>query len=368
MATTSGLIQFSDGWVEVATNDQNFIIDIQSPGYDLFLIIADEEPGAFDYGHRVVSGDLMRRNGADGKAWIRTDSPTDIRYIVSTGVIQHESGMTSLFMYNDASDVSTYKKLMPSPSSGGAQTVVVSSATGTGVAQAWVTEPNSPNKTYIPIGIMHAHIHAKKTGAGNVTLSNQIYKRDVAGTETLLFTTDSTPNLTTSEVSYNLEQYNDAIVALNSTDRIVIKTVYTVASGTPTITIYFEDAYLSRVEMPFSTIAPISSDFISGTLTSASGVVTVDCSSIYTRYAITLTENVTSWVFNNLPAATHYRDIYVEVTQHASAAKSVVSPATSGKTAGGAWTVSSTLSRVEILGMRIFSTGVVHLFPSGVMG
>jgi len=184
---------------------------------------------------------------------------------ITSGVIDPsrlpESGLTSLFMYNDASDVSTYKKLLPSPSTGGAQTVVVSGATGTGVAQAWVTEPNSPNKTYLPIGIIHAHIHAKKTGAGNVTLVNEIYKRDVAGTETLLFTTDSTPNLTTSEVSYNLEQYNDAIVSLNSTDRIVIKTVYTVTSGTPTITIYFEDAYLSRVEMPFSTIVPFSAGY-----------------------------------------------------------------------------------------------------------
>jgi len=171
------------------------------------------------------------------------------------------SGLTSLFLYNDASDVSTYKKLLPSPSSGSAQSVVVNNATGTGVAQAWVTEPNSPNKTYLPVGIMKIHMHAKKTGAGNVTLAYEIYKRTSGGTETLLFTTDSTATLTTTETSYSLEQYNEAIVSLNSTDRIVIKAIYAVTSGTPTVTIYFEDAYLSRVEMPFSTIVPFSAGY-----------------------------------------------------------------------------------------------------------
>lgn len=101
-------------------------------------------------------------------------------------------------------------------------------------------------------------------------------------------------------------------------------------------------------------------------LTSSGGVITIDCSAATDLYQITLTENVTSWVFTNQPAADTMREFEVQITQHASSAKTVVSPATSGKTAGGAWTQSATLSAVEVLGIRIFNGGTVHLFPSGV--
>lgn len=105
-----------------------------------------------------------------------------------------------------------------------------------------------------------------------------------------------------------------------------------------------------------------------GTLSSASGVVAIDASAAGDHYTLTLTENVTSWSFTNLPAAGTYRDIFVHLVQDATTARTVVSPATAGRTAGGAWVASSTLSSRETLGLRIFSTGTVHLFPSGVMG
>lgn len=105
-----------------------------------------------------------------------------------------------------------------------------------------------------------------------------------------------------------------------------------------------------------------------GTLSSSSGVVTIDVSAATDRYAMTLTENVTSWVFNNLPASGTFRDIAVQITQHASSAKTVVSPATSGRTAGGAWAQSAVLSSIETLVLRVHSDGTVTLYPSGVFG
>lgn len=102
-------------------------------------------------------------------------------------------------------------------------------------------------------------------------------------------------------------------------------------------------------------------------LSISSGVVTVNCRAGYSRFSLALTENVTSWSFTNLPTTGRYRDIFIEVTQHASSAKTCVSPASAGKTAGWPWVVSPTLSSVEILGLRIFSDGTVHLFPGGVM-
>ncbi|MFZ5697778.1 MAG: hypothetical protein ACOY9J_03495 [Pseudomonadota bacterium] len=103
-------------------------------------------------------------------------------------------------------------------------------------------------------------------------------------------------------------------------------------------------------------------------VTSAAGVITIDCSSQSRLRTITLTENVTSWSFTNLPAAGAFVDVSVRITQHASSAKTVVSPATSGRTAGGAWTQSETLGDIETLGLRVYSDGTVDLFPSGVFG
>lgn len=103
---------------------------------------------------------------------------------------------------------------------------------------------------------------------------------------------------------------------------------------------------------------------ITGTVASASGVVTIDVSAATDLYQLALTENVTSWVFTNLPPAGSFRDIAVTITQHASAAKTVVSPG--DQTAGGAWTQSATVSSIETLMLRIYSNGLVELYPSGV--
>lgn len=102
------------------------------------------------------------------------------------------------------------------------------------------------------------------------------------------------------------------------------------------------------------------------TLSISSGVVTVDLSSGTEVYELTLSENVTSWTFNNPPASGYVAEIRIDVIQHASAAKTCVSPATAG-TAGGAWTVSSALSSRESLGIAVNSAGARQLYPSGVL-
>jgi len=106
---------------------------------------------------------------------------------------------------------------------------------------------------------------------------------------------------------------------------------------------------------------------VTTTLSSSSGVVTIDLSADVKRYELTLTENVTSWVFNNPPvSASLFKEIVITVIQHASAAKTVVSPATAGRTAGGiAWVADTTLSSRESLVLQCFSDGTRTLFPTG---
>lgn len=99
---------------------------------------------------------------------------------------------------------------------------------------------------------------------------------------------------------------------------------------------------------------------------SASGVVTIDLSTKYKRFLLTLTENVTAWNFINLPATNLSNEIRIEITQNTSSAYTCASPATSGMTAGGAWVNSSTLGAVELLGVLIDSSGNRKLHPYGV--
>ena len=103
------------------------------------------------------------------------------------------------------------------------------------------------------------------------------------------------------------------------------------------------------------------------TVSSSSGVVTIDLSADVKRYELTLTENVTSWTFTNPPVASSlFKEIIITVIQHASAAKTVVSPATTGRTAGGiAWVADTTLSSREALVLHCFSDSTRTLFPTG---
>lgn len=102
------------------------------------------------------------------------------------------------------------------------------------------------------------------------------------------------------------------------------------------------------------------------TLSSTAGVATVNLHSGYGAKDLTLTENITSWSFTNLPSSGEIIEKVINVIQHASAAKTVVSPATSGRTAGGiAWVADTTLSSRETLVLRVDSAGVVTLFPTG---
>lgn len=108
---------------------------------------------------------------------------------------------------------------------------------------------------------------------------------------------------------------------------------------------------------------------VTASLSSSSGVVTIDCAADTDRYVLALTENVTSWSLTNLPAAGTYRDITVNLTQHASSAKTVAKTGLSGlKIAGGAWDMTAVLSASETIVLRVQADGSVTMYPSGVFG
>lgn len=107
---------------------------------------------------------------------------------------------------------------------------------------------------------------------------------------------------------------------------------------------------------------------VTASLSSSSGVCSINVSANTDRYALTLTENVTSWSISNLPASGEYRDIYVSITQNASSAKTVAwtSLGSTIKYAGGSPTVSTVLSSQQSFMFRFFSDGTVNVFYAAV--
>jgi hypothetical protein len=117
-----------------------------------------------------------------------------------------------------------------------------------------------------------------------------------------------------------------------------------------------------------ATAAAASASIPEAALTSVSGVLTVNLAATTKVYYCTLHENVTSWVFNNPPAAGYMSAINIVVTQAASGGPyTCASPATSGYTAGGAWTVSATASKSQWLDLYVSSSGIVKMNPEAVL-
>lgn len=91
-------------------------------------------------------------------------------------------------------------------------------------------------------------------------------------------------------------------------------------------------------------------------ITSASGILNIDLS-LGDYFTVTLTENVTSLTFTNLDGASYGRTVMLQITQHASDAKTFAWPASFKWAAGAAGAVSATLSAVDVLAISSFDNG-----------
>lgn len=166
-------------------------------------------------------------------------------------IIASISSVSSYFFYKTASDISTYWRMTNVSPTGGSQSITASSlAVGEHVVAAFATNAGYPNKTFYPSGWTTTHLHAEKSGGGSVTLRIDVYKRTTGGTETLICSSDASLALTGTATAYDFDALNETLDSMLASDRIVTKVVAIVASGTPNVTIYIEDAYLSRTNLP----------------------------------------------------------------------------------------------------------------------
>lgn len=120
----------------------------------------------------------------------------------------------------------------------------------------FATNLGFPNVTIIPAGLFHSHYETEKVaGSNNYYTYFEIYKRVLAGTETLLATSDnSSQSAVNTVLQHTLTANLPTDVVLLNTDRIVIKIYGVMLSSTATIHLYYDDNTDARMEMPSAVV------------------------------------------------------------------------------------------------------------------
>lgn len=105
--------------------------------------------------------------------------------------------------------------------------------------ESYITLSVEPGVTSLPAGIWYFHFYAfngTSDGNGRTRLVYSVYKRSSGGTETLLFTTNSsfiTSNSAASPSEIEDEYYQNAAIPLLVTDRLLLKTYMQTNLGNP---------------------------------------------------------------------------------------------------------------------------------------
>ncbi len=133
------------------------------------------------------------------------------------------------WFHDDPSDIivpNQYFKLLPAPANGAESDDSVSVTLGTSplFIEAYATEPGSPNALEIPAGNWTFDFWRFQTGgaAGNQHVVFDVYKRNPAGVETLLFTVTSA-DITENVVTREILTIAEPAFTLAQTDRLVVK-------------------------------------------------------------------------------------------------------------------------------------------------
>jgi hypothetical protein len=172
-----------------------------------------------------------------GSGVIASSTNNDVTVNITGG-----SGTTTYYL-NQTVNQTPYKEFSSIPTSAAEQTIVTSVASGTtATIQSFQTATGVPGTTNIPGGLWSFYLHFSGTLSDTWDIFTEVYKRNLAGVETLLLTTDqlSTSSLTGSPTMILTDGVFPASTVL-TTDRIVVKVKVTnTDSTTNSITFYTE--------------------------------------------------------------------------------------------------------------------------------
>lgn len=195
----------------------------------------------------------------------------------------------TLFLNRTASDISTYETLRSEPATGleKIDTVTVTSGGGLVLLGAYATDPGVPGVSTLPSGMWGFREFASVSNTGGTsTIVARVYSRNTLGTETLLFESTS-PTITTTSAALYYWIYTQTVdVALDPTDRIVVKFYgQTTSVSSRNISHYYEGStHASWMSTPMPAPIPVSGTQAQVVATPAAATGPVALRSLTTAY------------------------------------------------------------------------------------
>ena len=203
-------------------------------------------------------------NGASTR--LPGNTSTGIRFLAQTGdgvnsaapswQIAPAAGFLTYYLTNTASSVATYLQMTTPPYTPKTTLSFAGLATGTDLLKNWATNAGTPNLTFIPAGEYEFHIHADRTGGGNVGLFAQIWEVSATGVDiAMIGVTETTANLTGVEVEYRVLFVDPNVYTFVSPASRVVARVFAIVSGSaPTVNLFVGDEADSHLSLPSNTI------------------------------------------------------------------------------------------------------------------
>jgi len=180
---------------------------------------------------------------------------TNKRFIASTTSL---SGIKTFVFSRDASDISGYEQAVALNSyvEGARDTATITATTGGVLMQEFATNVGFPNMTVIQEGEFRVYYESKKASGGqNYWTYAVVLKRNLAGTETVIDTTEI--STVTSENTLQNVQVGFLVtsnISLLTTDRLVVKIYAQMQSSTASVDLYYDDATYARLTIPSSSV------------------------------------------------------------------------------------------------------------------
>jgi hypothetical protein len=179
----------------------------------------------------LAAGGMLKATAGTGALVV---AEADVDYATKEYVDLAVASITLDEFFSDtASDIGGVYKVMDNSQAAAAN--IVSSAITTNTTTtiySFATLSGEPGLDRLLKGIYGFHLHLLKTGNKTITIQMQLYKRVLAGTETLIGSSEVSEALTTSSADYDLHMVIDPEVTLLTTDRLVVK-VLAISTGTP---------------------------------------------------------------------------------------------------------------------------------------
>lgn len=205
-------------------------------------------------GATSLYGKTYLKNATEGTP---SDSVLTVRngrvYKIAGSAISSVGFLTYVFS-RDASDISGYEQMpaLTSYTAGAADTATVAATTTPAIIQEFATNTGFPNTTLIPSGVFNVSYQVQKnSGSQSFYTYAVIYKRNLAGAETAIATTNNSSSVSANTVqSVSVSAVSPTDISVLTTDRIVVKVFAVMVSGTADISIYYDDATDSRLAFP----------------------------------------------------------------------------------------------------------------------